>query len=187
MKQNKSNTKNRASIWVVLMGCIGFGLLPIGASAVPITGEIGFGGLFNHNGTTDLSDATGISIGFSTVIAGTGDFAPATGMPATFMPLDFANPAGLLWSAGMFSFNLANLSIDLQTATALNLSGMGTLMGTGFDATPGTWTFSGDQLGIFATFSSITAADDPVGVPEPGTLALLAFGLLGFAVSRRKS
>lgn len=161
----------------------------ISASAVPINGAIGFGGLFNPTGGTDLSDATGLEFGFAFVSAASGDFVPTVGETATFSPFDFnpsSTPVTPLWSVlgGAYTFDLNDVFVTAQTSTALNLSGSGVLMAVGFDDTPGVWTFSGDALGgTFFTFSSISGS---TAVAEPGTALLLGLGLIGMGMIRRR-
>lgn len=68
---------------------------------------------------------------------------------------------------------------------SLTINGTGTLHLTGFDATPGTWSFTtqvvNGQAARNLTWSANTAA-----VPVPGVLALMGMGLLGAALSRRR-
>ncbi len=158
---------------------------PLAASAAPLMGGIGFGGVFDPTPGPGLDTATGIVIDNSTAVvsSATLSFAPASGLPATFAPLTFSPPAlpvSPLWSviAGptTFTFDLETVSVDFQDADELNLSGLGTLMATGFDDTPGSWTFSGNSSGVIFTFSS---AASPTPVPEPMSLLLVSFGLGG--------
>lgn len=160
------------------------------ASAAFIEGSIGFGGNFSVSGGSGLLDATGMDITFAGVTTASGDLAPALGSPASFNHLDFdpANtPVTPLWTVDLggvvFSFDLLSVNVDDRSDTALNLSGFGTLMGTGFDDTAGAWTFSGNSLGTLFTFSSITASQ----VPVPATLLLVGIGLAGFGVARRRT
>ncbi len=184
-------TKSR-KFFMVLTAIFALGAFQVPASATFIDGGIGFGGLFTPTGGTglDLSDATGIDIGFSVVTTATGDFGPALGSNATFNQLDF-NPANTpvtpLWSvvagAITYSFDLLDVSLDFQDADQINLSGTGIVMANGFDDTPGAWTFSGQQGNIFFTFSSITIAEN---VAEPSTILLLGIGFLGLALMRKR-
>ena len=184
-------TKSRKFL-TVLTAVFAIGAFQAPASAGFIEGGIGFGGLFSPTGGNgaDLSDATGIDIGFSTVTTADGDFTPALGFIAVFNQLDF-NPANTpvtpLWSvtagAMAYSFDLFDVSLDFQSASQINLSGTGIIMATGFDNTPGAWTFTGQQGNIFFTFSSITIAQ---GVAEPSTLLLLGIGFLGLGIMRKR-
>ena len=184
---------NKQGILASLAVCVLFA--PLSAIAAPIIGAIGFGGLFTPSGGTgdDLSDATGIDIGFTQVTAATGDFAPALGQNAAYSHIDFipaTTPVTPLWTVNAgpmsYSFDLASLSLDFLDDDEINLSGAGTIHATGFDDTPGSWTFSGQQGSIFFTFSGITTAGS-TPVSEPITLALLISGLFGIGLSRRRA
>jgi len=166
---------------------------PLGALAVPITGGIGFSGLFDPTGGTGLGDATGISFNGAFVATGDGIYAgiPAPfSTPATFTDFQFSplapDPVDPLWTVSFggidYSFSLENVSVDFQDGNQLNLSGSGILSATGFDDTAGTWEFSGNTAGVILfSFSSITAAT----ASEPGMLLLLAMGLPMLGVARR--
>ncbi len=56
-------------------------------------------------------------------------------------------------------------------------------MANGFDDTPGSWTFTGQEGSIFFTFSSISIAEQ---IAEPTTVLLFGLGILGLAVAARK-
>jgi len=155
------------------------------ANAAPITGSIGFGGAYTHNGT-NLSDATSITITDATV-AGivTGSFADegiADGTPASYADFTFA-PAGAvanIWTVGSFSFSLNDMTIDFQSANLLGLSGTGMFSSTtlGLDDAFGQWTFTANENGSNLTWSSSAA-------PEPAVTLLLATGLIGFGFARK--
>lgn len=155
------------------------------ASAVPITGSIGFNGAYTHDGS-DLSDATTISI-TSAHVSGvvTGSFLAAgisDGDPVTYK--DFvigATPVADIWTIGIFTFDLTSMSVDLQTANLLALSGQGTFSTTdsSLDDAHGDWTFTANETGANLTWSSSSA------VPEPAVTLLLATGLIGFGFARR--
>ncbi|WP_207539499.1 PEP-CTERM sorting domain-containing protein [Sabulicella rubraurantiaca] len=114
----------------------------------------------------------------------------------------FSGPIANFFTVGGLSFDL-NTIIATQTTipplppgTAptdyLLISGTGTLRAAGFDATPGTFTFSGQTDGINLvgdfTFSGGSAAlPVQTPVPAPAGLALLGAGLLGLGLVRRKA
>ena len=186
------NITSSRKFLTLLTACFAFAAFQVPASAAFIEGGIGFGGLFTPTGGSgvDLSDATGVDFGFSTVTDGTGDFAPAVGFNAVFNHLDF-NPANTpitpFWTvnagATMYSFDLLGVNLDFQDADQLSLSGNGILMANGFDDTPGSWTFTGQEGSIFFTFSSISIAEQ---IAEPTTVLLFGLGILGLAVAARK-
>jgi hypothetical protein len=181
-----SNTRNVIATIVAALAMASFSS---SASAMQISGEIGFGGTFVATGGTGLGDATGVDIDLAFVLAAVGDFTPTIGATATFTPLVF-DPPGVpvspLWEIVLgpdtYSFDLEDVWVDVQNSTELALSGTGTLMITGFDPTPGTWVFTGNTQGQLFTFSAGNAAS----VPEPGILMLLGVGVLGLALARRR-
>ncbi|NNF15407.1 MAG: PEP-CTERM sorting domain-containing protein [Gammaproteobacteria bacterium] len=181
--------RHKFSTVVLLAITMAFGT--VNASAVPIDGAIGFGGLFNPTGGAgvDLSDATGLTFGFSFVSAASGDLAAAVGENVFFSDFDFdpaSTPVTPLWDIPTlgYSFDLLDVNVTGQTAAALNLEGTGIMMAAGFDDTPGEWVFSGDSVGgVFFTFSSISTTTP---VAEPGTALLLGLGLLGMGIVRRR-
>jgi VPDSG-CTERM motif len=169
------------------------------AQAAFITGAINFsstnGLVFQNSGgvaTTNLAAATGVqSWGTATVNGSSGSFssvAPGTGVvfaaPWIFNPSTAYTP---LWTSGGFSFNLTSSSIVFQSASGLVVSGTGIVNGTGFDATPGTWSFApsaGSAVGGRFSWSASTSANP---APDGGTtVALLGGALLGLHGLRRK-
>lgn len=157
--------------------------------AAPITGSIDFSGVVTFD-TMSLATATRvITWNSSFVLQDSGSFssiAPGTNVnmsapwifnPSTAMPN--------LWSVGGFKFDLSSSVIVSQSATFLNVTGLGTLSGNGFDPTPGTFSFtvsdsSGQNQSTFGFQAQSTA------VPEPSTLALLGAGVAGLISARKR-
>ena len=189
----------------VLIGILMFSVA-MEVAAVPIDGEIGMGGNFaavDRSWTaTSIGSATGIDFDPNMFIvnSATGSF---SGVSISGAIKDFQFDPGLgvrdgievdgtvngvtavtsitdFWTIDGFSFELTSV-VKLSTGSDpfLDLDGTGIIRAAGFEATMGTWSFTGDNAGGTFTWSAGTA------VPEPTMLALMAIGLLGFAVSRR--
>lgn len=173
------------------------------ASAVSISGGIAFGAApgasWLPTGGTGIADATGIDFipaaagalsGFSGQVTNTGaatsDYSGTLGTGVTFADFTFApltNPSSL-WSftsGGLnYSFDMTTVTIELQNAGAITLSGNGLANITGFDETNGTWRLSLDNVSSVFSFSSTASV-----VPEPALVLLLSTGLIGFGVARK--
>jgi hypothetical protein len=159
-------------------------LAPIAASAVPISSdsELGMFGTYTPVGGATLDVATGLSFPSPVTIAvAAGDF--STGL-ATFSSFDF-NPAS---TGTIFTFDVGgeftadSIVIDLQTATALNLTLVGTFSLAGFEDVPGEVVLTADAQSGLYTFSASGTV-----IPEPTTITLLGLGLAGLASVRRSA
>ena len=115
------------------------------------------------------------------------------GDTATMVPWTFTMATPNLWTVsfsgggGTFTFDLASATIVMQTATFLDIEGVGTVHGTGFDDTTARWAFTvqnaGGGTGDFFSFSANTASV----VPDGGSaVALLGIGLGVVEFVRRK-
>lgn len=158
--------------------------------AAPIQGTIDFAGVVTFD-STSLATATRINLWNSSfVLQDSGDFSSISpGTNVTMAAPWIFNPSTNtpnLWSVGGFHFDLTSCVIVAQSSTFLNITGIGTISGNGFDATPGTWSFTssdanGQPQSTFG-FQTQTAT-----VPEPTTLALLGAGLFSLAATRRRT
>jgi hypothetical protein len=182
---------SKTILMVVAVGLLSGGLCCQQAQATPITGDITFAGAVTLD-STSLSAATQVSAwNLSLVTSSSGDLSMAAFTPVSMTAPWIFNPSTAtipLWSVGGFTFDLMSSHIVTQTNFFLNITGVGTLSGAGFDPTPGTWSFTlsnalGQPHNTFG-FSSDTAAGL---VPDGGTTAaLLGLALAGVEVLRRK-
>jgi len=181
-----------------ILTAVAFGLLSCGlfsqqAQAVAINGNINFAGVTVYN-TKSLATATEVKKWINSFVLGaatTGDFATFThnlepvtmGKPWMFSP---STPKLGLWGVGGFTFDLSSSTIVSQNAFFLNIMGIGTVSGNGFNLTPGEWSFtSTDSNGKVR--SSFGFQSDTVAVPDGGaTAALFGLALAGVELLRRK-
>jgi len=171
---------------------VGFTLVVSSANAALIDGSLSLSGGFtpvnSSYSAVSLGSATGIAFDSNaTVDQGVGDFASTAGHAATMTDFQFAplspNPVDV-WSVDGFTFSMDSVTLVFQNATFLLLSGTGTVTGTGYDATPGNWEFSG-QTANQATFS--WSSSSATAVPVPAAMWLFGTGLLGMAGFSRRS
>ena len=159
------------------------------ASAVPITGSIGFAGAYTLDGTNFLDSSTITRTDFEVHGDTSGSFLDegivsgviATGADFTYNPITVPVPD--IWSVGSFMMDLNNMSVDFISANTLVVTGNGIVSSTDplLDDSNGTWNFTANNLGANLTWSS--SANVPV--PEPAMALLLATGLIGFGFTRR--
>jgi hypothetical protein len=144
--------------------------------------------------TTSLAAATGIqSWTLAQVDDGTGSFNTISGgtavvfaQPWIFNPSTPESPLWTIASLDGFTFNLATSTIAFQNGFFLAIEGTGTLTGTNFEPTPGTWLFT-TQGGAASSKFSWSSSSVSSAVPDGGTtLALLSGALLGLGGIRHK-
>jgi hypothetical protein len=174
------------------------------AEAAPLTGGFSITGNFlpvltSTGATTSLNLATALDFinffgsaatpgvaGNVAVNSGSGSFAGLVGSSGTIKDFTFSGPGSALYptvallafqqySSGL-TFDLTSVSVALQLANVLVLQGVGVFHMNGFQATNGTFTFSGN--GVASTFSFSASNGATTAVPEPATLFALAMGLL---------
>lgn len=165
------------------------GLTALNAAAVPINGDISFGGNVGFS-STEFTSFSGVTVttavgDYSTVP--TGGFSPAvTFNPFTFVPLSTPTPLWtFVYGANTYSFDVATMILvnnDLDFKYVRG-TGVANITGSSFDPTVGTWIMSASNTGTAFSFQSTNGVH---GVPEPTVLLLLGFGLVGLAGVRRK-
>ena len=134
--------------------------------------------VFGNAGFSNVAGVTGSYVGFVTLgqqatMATPWIFTPSTATPG-------------LWSVGGFTFDLTSATVVMQNATFLNITGVGTVSGNGFEVTNARWAFTvqnaGGGTGDFFSFSANTAS-----VPDGGSaVALLGISLVAIEFVRRK-
>jgi VPDSG-CTERM motif len=171
----------------------------VSAQATKINGTIDFAGSTMFD-SSSLQNATLVAqwrdvfgnLGFTNVADTSGDFSGiALGTQATMATPWIFNPSTPtpgLWTVGGFTFDLLSATVEMQTATFLNISGKGTISGNGFEPTSATWAFTVQNAGGTHTFFSFSANAATQGVvPDGGSaVALLGVGLGAIEFIRRK-
>jgi hypothetical protein len=163
-------------------------LLSLKAGATSITGGVSLGGQVTSD-TGNVNTGNTFTFGGVNVASVAGSYAsvPTTGMVGT--PAVTQNPLTLgtlpimpLWTFSFggktYDFNLTSITeVDRHIASAITVTGFGTLQITGFEDTFGSYTFTANNLGGTFSFSSSNGA-----VPDGGTtITLLGAALSGLA------
>lgn len=184
------------------------------AHSAYVTGQISIGGYAAPVGSSSFGTATGydavmgqggeaspgVAGGLTSYGAGSGSFAGLScsdnaGGCGTIA--DILNFGAFSATANFLTLNTSGIAFDLDslfdvnnnpnalTGGSLSFAGLGTINFTGYDPTPGVFTFTvqGNQITSFSA-SALVAP-----VPEPGTwaLMLLGFGAIGYSLRRRRS
>jgi hypothetical protein len=194
--------KRKTILAMLAIGFISCGLFSQQAQATQITGEIHFGGdaIFN---SLILSNATTVNVWISaqntlqqsTVLSTTDDFSVIPfgtladmAHPWVFNP-STATPG--LWSipAFGFSFDLTSVvSVTHQGNNFINVLADGIIHGTGFDDTPGQYSFTvSNPNGLPHVTFAFAAETIATPTPDGGAaVALLGIALIGIEGLRRK-
>jgi hypothetical protein len=171
----------------ILLGILSLGM-GLSAHAALISGNITFrGGVELDEGSVDTASQVTDWVD-PRVQSRSGDFAGSVAVNdsvAFFAPWSFnSGPLAAFWSVGGFTFNLLSSSIQAQGDGFLTVSGTGTIIGNGFEATTGTWRFSTQDDAADGEFSFSAASRS---VPDGGmTVVLLGLALSGLGFVSRK-
>jgi hypothetical protein len=186
-------TLSKTILTVLATGVITCALFCPQAQAALMTGNITFAGNVTLD-TSSAGTATAVTGWFGLGAGGLpqvqthdGNFAPlvTNGDAVTFhTPWSFASGAITdFWVVDGFHFNLTSSSITTQGGGAVTVDGTGSILGNGFDPTPGSWHFTTQDAAANAHFSFSAASGT---VPEGGSaVALLGIALAGIEGARR--
>jgi len=106
-----------------------------------------------------------------------------SGTPGAPLPGPATSP---LWTVDGFTFALASSNVTSQSSTFLNVRGVGTISGNGFDPTPGVFSFTstgGSESGD-VTFGF--TAETFSAIPEPSTWVAAVLALFVAIYSQRR-
>ena len=160
--------------------------------AIPITGNIGFGGYANLDSTSVNTASYVVAGSWNNVFVGSdsGSFGGiTTGSTVTMTSSQWNFVSGALsdfWSVGGFQFDLSSSSIFSQGGGFLNVLLSGTVSGNGFDITPftGHLQITDPSSNQNVTFQAQLSFNP---VPDGGTTVMLLGGaLMGLGLLKRK-
>ena len=148
-----------------------------------------FGGPGANTGSFSvLSDLTPVTM-LPTLGGGPVSYSPGFNViPSGYSPLEFftvTSSGGTTFAFWMTDYD-ATYSVDTTgctNATCLSISGDGFFTGTGYDQTPGTFTFTSQ---LTDGQSSTTFSASTIATPEPSSIALLGTGMLAAAGALRR-
>jgi hypothetical protein len=172
--------------------------------ALPVTGEMEMTGGFHlvdagGNTVSSAAAATGVDFDFFgfdkfRATSGDGDFSGLAGSVGDISDFQFESFVSIanFWTIGVFSFELTSVvrGFTNDPANFLVLNGAGTISANGFDDTAANWLFTGDASGGgLLSWSATPTIPVPTStvIPEPGVLALLSIGLIGFGLRKKIS
>lgn len=189
--------KNTTNARFKTLAAIGFATLllagtslaiPLSAgSSIDITANGSHVVINMQNNTVDFVDDYPLVPGNARVSNATGDLAGFVFQSVmynnfSYDPLTVENP---IWSltTGLASFDLLSINSIVESSAGLILTGSGVLHASGFDSTPGDWSFSANSTRTYFTFSNQTTAN---AVPDGGsTVLLLGVAIIGLGILSR--
>lgn len=169
-----------------VVGTLPFALL-LSSHAAPISGDIGFTGNVSFDAPIGTAtEITGYSLVFVTGGSQSGSYSAVPDYTwADWTPFVFNPPAASvipLWTFTLggitYSFDATSIVVQKQIENELLLTGTGVASITGYDNTPGTWTFNAGGPGTLFSFTAGTSVRAPDG---GATIALLGLGLVAMS------